>query len=104
MKLAIAAGDAIKPTADDAKFTGDLGDDGKYHATITGLETGTQVKAGDYQAYFYDADSKEVLGDYVKIGAFTYTTGSTPNDIKTESNSDGEDVTTGVGSDTEAGK
>jgi len=40
MKLAIADGSIIKPTADDAKFTGVIGDDGKYSAKITGLTNG----------------------------------------------------------------
>ncbi|MFC6180344.1 hypothetical protein [Lactiplantibacillus daowaiensis] len=93
MKLGIADGTITKPTADDAKFTGVVGDDGKYTATITGLETGAEVAAGTYQAFFFDDTTKEVLGDYTKLGAFTYEGGSTPTKVTTSSSPDGENVT-----------
>lgn len=99
MKLAIAEGTVIKPTADDAKFTGDVGDDGKYATKITGLVTGAKVAAGDYQAYFFDSDTKQVLGGYTKLAAFTFEGGSTPTNVSTTSGTDGENVTADAGAD-----
>jgi len=93
MKLAIADGSIIKPTADDAKFTGVIGDDGKYSAKITGLTNGQAAVAGSYQAFFFDPETKEVLGDYFKLPAFTFEGGATPTNVTTESEADGEKVT-----------
>ncbi|MGJ3947102.1 hypothetical protein [Levilactobacillus brevis] len=93
MKLAIADGSIIKPTADDAKFTGVVGDDGKYSAKVGGLTNGQVVATGDYQAFFFDPDTKKVLGDYFKVPAFTFEGGVTPTNVTTESEADGEKIT-----------
>lgn len=93
MKFGIADGTVIKPTASDAKFTGVVGEDGKYTAKITGLTNGQKVAAGAYKVFFFDDTTKEVLGDAVKLDEFTFEGGVTPTNVTSTSGSDGQTVT-----------